>query len=154
MNTAAAPMLLACALLVAAPAAPAKSQSGGGAPARLTMGDPRAEHVNVLLSGRGRSARALVVETRRVGAPGSRLRLSVDRRPPFLSQILDADQCRFDDFGSVCTIAYPRGSTQFRDAIAAFRRGRVARVEILNAGNMAMAREVPLASFAKALANR
>jgi hypothetical protein len=141
-------LLLACLSASAAAAQPAPS-----APARLTMGDPRAEHVNVTLAGRGPS-RALVVETRRVGAPGSRLRLSVDRRRPFLSQILDADQCRFDDFGSVCTVSFPRGSASYRNAVAAFRTGRVARVEIENAGNMAMARNVSLATFARALARR
>ena len=153
MKLALVPTLLACALS-AVPMTAARAQSGPEAratPARLVMGDPRAEHVNVTLAGRGRST-ALVVETRRVGAPGSRLRLSVDRRRPFLSRILDADQCRFDDFGSVCTVSFPRGSATYRAALAAVRGGRVARVEIENAGNMAMVRNVSLAGFARALA--
>jgi hypothetical protein len=135
-------LLLACLSASAAAAQPAPS-----APARLTMGDPRAEHVNVTLAGRGRSARALVVETRRVGAPGSRLRLSVDRRRPFLSLILDADQCRFDDFGSVCTVSFPLGSLRMQRRTA--QEGRCpGRIE--NAGNWAMSRKRLPRIFTKA----
>jgi len=147
-----APLLLSALVFFgAASAALAGSAGRQREPARMTIGDPAGQHVNIVVARDGRASRALVIQTRRVGAPGSRLRLSVDRGRPLVSAILDDDQCRFDDDGSLCTISFGAGSAEYRRLVAAIRRGRTAHVEIENAGNMAMSRDVSLAGFARAL---
>ena len=146
------PALLSALLItIGAPGIATGSPGSMREPARMTIGDPKAEHVNIIVSPEAGESRALTIQTRRVGAPGSRFRLSVDRGLPLVSAILDAEQCRFDDQGSVCTISYARKSAEYRKVVPALRKGRNARVEIENAGNMAMSRDVSLAGFAKTL---
>jgi hypothetical protein len=133
---------LAAFLVTAAPAAQAFE---------LMFGEPEARHATLTFSPDTSGAEAIAVATRRVGAPGSRLTLSIDRsRAPLVDRILSDTDCRFDDKGSMCTFAIPGGTPEYDRIVEAFRLGRTLHIAITNAGSMEMAEDVSLIGFTKA----
>ena len=119
---------------------------------RMTIGDPHAEHIDIVIDRTGGSAKAIAIHMRRVGAPGSRFTLSIGGRPVVTPFILSETQCRFDAAGSICDLTIGQKDRAFRPLLAAFRSGRQARVTVENAGSIAMSKEVslrPLAGLAR-----
>ncbi len=120
-------------------------------PLQLMFGDPAARHATVTFAPDTGGAEAVVISTRRAGAPGSRLALSVDHAAtPLIDRILTADDCRFDDGGSRCAIAVPGDSPDYRALVTAFKRGLTLHIDITNAGSMEMSEDVSLKGFTKA----
>ncbi len=73
---------------------------------RLMFGAPEAEHATLTFLPDATSPEAIVIETRLVGAAGSRLALSVDRaKAPLFARLLTSDDCRFVEQASTCRLA-------------------------------------------------
>ncbi len=141
-------------LLAATAAVPASAQMmrvhrGADRTIHMMLGDPQAAHVEITLPRSGAYYELIRIETRRVGAPGSRFKLTVDQRKLAFATILDQKQCGFDNFGSVCTIVINRGDRLFVPFLQALRTGHTAHLEIENAGNMAMSTDVSLGTVAR-----
>jgi hypothetical protein len=95
--------------------------------------------------------RAIVVRTTQVGVAGSRFEVSVDReKEPVFSHIFATEECKFGDDGSKCEVIVPASSPTFAMIIREFKRGRLARVTIQDAGVMKMDQTVSLIGFTRA----
>lgn len=132
---------LSCAPLMA------HAQDTAGA-TRMTIGDPQAGHIDIVVLRTLGSARSIAIHLHRVGVPGSRFTLSIAGHPVVAPFILSGAQCRFDAAGSLCDLAIRRSDRAFRPLLAAFQSGRRARVTVENAGSMAMSTEVSLRPLA------
>lgn len=95
---------------------------------------------------------ALRISTHRVGNPGAKLSVSIDKSTsPLLSRLLTTQECKFADDGAECTIIIAGHTRTYQRFLAAFTRGRLAHVVITNAAVMQMQTDVPLTGFAKKL---
>lgn len=95
--------------------------------------------------------RAIIVRTTQVGVAGSRFEVSVDQaKTPVFAHIFTAEECTFGDGGSKCQVIIPGASSEFAGVLREFRRGRLARVSIQDAGVMKMDQTVSLVGFTKA----
>ncbi len=94
----------------------------------------------------------IVVRTSQAGVAGSRIEVFVDkaRTPPY-RHLFAADDCKFGDSGSKCVVIVPASSPAYPAILAQFRRGRVARVTIDDAGAMKMDQTASLEGFTKSL---
>jgi hypothetical protein len=94
----------------------------------------------------------IVVRTTQVGVAGSRIEVFVDKasRPAF-RHLFAADECKFGDNGSRCEVIVPSSSPAYATIIAEFKRGRVARVTVDDAGAMKMDQTASLAGFTRSL---
>lgn len=118
---------------------------------QLMFGAPDGEHATLTFSGDTASAEAIVVETRLVGAAGSRVSLSVDRAGGNLfDRILTEADCRFVDQASTCRFAIPGGTAEYAAIVAAFKAGLKAHVEVETAGSMEMSQDISLKGFTRA----
>ena len=96
--------------------------------------------------------RAITLNTTAVGVAGSRLEITVDQtRIPVFSHIFTPAECNFATGGSRCEILISANDPAYRRIIAGFKRGRVARVTVADAGVMKMDETLSLIGFAKAL---
>jgi len=94
----------------------------------------------------------IVVRTTQVGVAGSRIEVFVDKaRRPAFRHLFAADECKFGDSGSRCEVIIPSSSPAYAMILAQFRRGRVARVTVDDAGAMKMDQRASLAGFTKSL---
>jgi hypothetical protein len=95
--------------------------------------------------------RAIVIRTTQVGVAGSRFDVSIDgaKRPVF-NHVFTTEECKFGDGGSRCEVTIPATSPDFTAILREFRRGRVARVSIEDAGVMKMDQTLSLGGFTKA----
>jgi hypothetical protein len=121
---------------------------------RMTIGNPNAEHVDVAIVRAGKVFRAVKIDTRKVGAPGSKFTLSVDGHDVISPVILTEKECHYNETGSICEIVIDRKNSAFGPFLKAFRTGKTARVAIENAGNVAMVTDVSLRSVTRALRSR
>jgi hypothetical protein len=94
----------------------------------------------------------IVVRTTQVGIAGSRIAVFVDeaKRPAF-RHLFAADECKFGDSGSRWEVIIPSSSPAYAAIVAQFKRGRVARVTVDDAGAMKMDQTASLAGFTKSL---
>lgn len=94
----------------------------------------------------------IVVRTSQAGVAGSRIEVFVDKaeRPAF-RHLFAADECKFGDSGSRCEVIIPSSSPVYARILAQFRRGRVARVTVDDAGAMKMDQTASLKGFTKSL---
>lgn len=130
-------MLLAT-VLVTAPLHAAESLN-------LMFGVPDAEHATFSFAPDSSSPDAIAIETRLVGAAGSRLSLSIDRAPgTILDCILTEDDCRFVDQESTCRFSIPGDTAQYAAIVAAFKAGLTAHVTVETAGSMEMSKNISL----------
>jgi hypothetical protein len=97
----------------------------------------------------------IIVRTTQVGVAGSRFEVSVDRiNKPALSHIFTTEECKFGDRGSNCEVRIPASDPAFAEILSEFRRGRLARVSVQDAGVMKMDQTVSLGGFTKAIRGR
>jgi hypothetical protein len=95
---------------------------------------------------------AIVVRTTQVGVVGSRLEIGIDRAKKLaFSHTFTSAECKFGDGGSKCVVIVPASDPAFARIVRDFRRGRLARVSVQDAGVMKMDQVVPLVGVAKAL---
>jgi hypothetical protein len=96
--------------------------------------------------------RAIIVHTRQAGVAGARFEISIDgATKPVFDHIFTTGECKFSDDGSRCDVTIPQSSPEFAAILRGFRRGRMVRVSIQDAGVMRMDQTVSLAGVAKAV---
>jgi hypothetical protein len=96
--------------------------------------------------------RAIVLRTARAGVAGSRIEVRVDQaKEPVFSHIFAPGECKFGDGGSVCEVTIPAKDAAYRAILTRFRRGRLARVTVQDAGVMKMDQTASLKGFANRL---
>jgi hypothetical protein len=94
----------------------------------------------------------IVVHTTQIGVAGSRIEVFIDKsKTPTFSHLFAADECKFGDRGSMCEVTVPASSPAYAAILAQFKRGRVARVTVDDAGAMKMDQTVSLKGFTKSL---
>ena len=94
---------------------------------------------------------AIVLHTTQVGVAGSRFEVSIDRAErPVFDHIFGTEECKFGDSGSRCEVVIPASTPDYASILRAFRRGRLARVTIQDAGVMKMDQTVSLIGFTAA----
>ena len=106
----------------------------------------------VLVLDRTAKPRAIVLRTTRVGVAGSRIKVTVDEaKKAVLSHVFAAGECKFGNAGSACEVVIPATDRAYREILSRFKRGRLARVTIMDAGVMKMDETASLYGFARAL---
>jgi hypothetical protein len=94
----------------------------------------------------------IVVRTTQVGVPGSRIEVFVDKaKTPAFRHLYTAAECKFADNGSKCEVVVPASDPAYAAILAQFKRGRVARVTVDDAGTMKMDQTASLKGFTKSL---
>jgi hypothetical protein len=117
----------------------------------LMFGVPDAEHATFTFSPDESSPDAIVVETRLVGAAGSRLSLSIDKASgTIVDRILTQQDCRFVNQESTCRFSIPGDTPQYAAIVAAFKAGLTAHVTVETAGSMEMSQNISLQGFTRA----
>jgi len=94
----------------------------------------------------------IVVRTSQAGIAGSRIEVFVDKaKRPAFRHVFAAEECKFGDSGSKCVVIVPASSPAYATILSEFRRGRVARVAVDDAGAMKMDQTASLEGFTKSL---
>lgn len=94
----------------------------------------------------------IIVRTTQVGVVGSRIKVFVDKaKTPAFSHLFAASECKFGDSGSKCEVVVQASSRAYAAILAQFKRGRIARVTVDDAGAMKMDETVSLEGFTKSL---
>jgi hypothetical protein len=94
---------------------------------------------------------AIVLRTTQVGVAGSHFEVSIDRaKRPAFDHMFRTEECKFGDSGSRCEVVIPASTPDYSSILRAFRRGRLARVTIQDAGVMKMDHTVSLIGFTAA----
>ena len=94
----------------------------------------------------------IVVRTTQVGVAGARIEVFVDKaKTPAFSHLFDASECKFGDSGSKCEAIISSSNPAYASILAQFKRGRVARVTVDDAGVMKMDQTASLKGFTKSL---
>jgi hypothetical protein len=95
---------------------------------------------------------AIILRTARAGVAGSRIEVRVDRaKDPVFSHIFAPGECKFGEGGSACEVTIPAKDAAYRAILTRFRRGRLARVTLQDAGVMKMDQTASLKGFANML---
>jgi len=101
---------------------------------------------------KGAKPHRIVVRTSQAGIAGSRIEVFVDKaKRPAFRHVFAADECKFGDSGSKCVVIIPASSPAYAAILAQFKRGRVARVTVDDAGAMKMDQTASLEGFTKSL---
>ena len=94
----------------------------------------------------------IVVRTSQAGIAGSRIEVFVDKaRAPAFRHVFAADECKFGDSGSMCVLTIPASNPAYAAILAQFKRGRVARVTVDDAGVMKMDQTASFKGFTNSL---
>jgi hypothetical protein len=94
----------------------------------------------------------IVVRTTQAGVAGSRIEVFVDKaKTPAFRHLFAAGECKFGDSGSKCEVIVPASNSAYAAILAEFKRGRVARVTVDDAGVMKMDQTASLTGFTKSL---
>jgi hypothetical protein len=143
-----APLLLLIAILTSMRATQAAS---AGEAIMLRAGEATGPNA-VFAFDKETKPRAIVVRTTQAGVAGSRIEVGIDKAKTLaLSHIFTTEECKFGDGGSKCELIIPVSSPAFARIRDQFKRGRLARVSIQDAGVMKMDQTVSLIGFTKAI---
>ncbi len=94
----------------------------------------------------------IVVRTTQAGVPGSRIEVFVDKaKRPAFRHLFSAGECKFGDSGSKCEVIVMASNPAYSAILAQFKRGRVARVTVDDAGVMKMDQTASLTGFTRSL---
>lgn len=94
----------------------------------------------------------IVVRTNQLGVAGSRIEVFVDKaKTPAFRHVFTIAECKFGDSGSKCEVVVPASNPVYAAILARFKRGRLARVTVDDAGVMKMDQTVSLKGFTKSL---
>ena len=94
----------------------------------------------------------IVVRTTQVGVAGSRIQVFVDKdKAPAFNHLFATTECKFGDSGSKCEVIIPASNPAYSAILAEFRRGRLARVTVHDAGVMKMDQTASLKGFTRSL---
>ena len=115
---------------------------------RFVVGDARGAHVEFLIKPRFNSRHVVSFKIRRIGRPGSRLALRVDRADtPIYEAILTRDQCSQGNGMSVCSVTVPGHGAQADAIIKAFTSGRLVHVDVEDGDAKVMSDSASLTGF-------
>jgi hypothetical protein len=96
--------------------------------------------------------RRIVVRTTQAGIAGSRIEVFVDKaKRPAFRHLFSAGECKFGDSGSKCEVIVMASNPAYSAILAQFKRGRVARVTVDDAGVMKMDQTASLTGFTRSL---
>ena len=141
--------LLVSSFVIAFAAGPARNAVAADAIA-LRAGE--ATGPNVVFAFDKAKPHRIVVRTTQVGVAGARIEVFVDKaKTPAFRHLFDASECKFGDTGSKCEVTIPASSPAYAAILAQFKRGRVARVTVDDAGAMKMDQTASLEGFTKSL---
>jgi hypothetical protein len=94
----------------------------------------------------------IVVRTTQVGVGGSRIEVFVDKaKTPVFRHLFTTTECKFGDSGSKCEVIVPASNPAYAAILAQFKRGRVARVTVDDAGVMKMDQTASFKGFTNSL---
>ncbi|MEM9794978.1 MAG: hypothetical protein AAF919_00715 [Pseudomonadota bacterium] len=117
-------------------------------PVSLMFGDPAERHVEIVFGADRSGPEALVITTRRVGNPGARLSISIDRSQNWiLRRILTEDDCSFDNLGATCRVTVAGDTAKYNAFVIGFARAKTAHVAVENAATMEMSDDIDLDGF-------
>jgi hypothetical protein len=123
-------------------------------PVRIMAGNPSGPNV-VFSFDEGGAAKGLRIETHLVGNPGAKLSIWVDRSEHRLfSRVLTMNDCKYGDDGAKCRLVIDRKNPDYRRFVFAFKRGRIAHIEVQNAGVMQMSKDISLVGFTRKFGTR
>jgi len=133
----------------AAAQAPPKLEGNGVV---LAYGEPKGPHARVTFKKNRAATAALKIETMLAGVAGSKVSIFIDKdEKPVFIHTLTGDECRFNDQGSICTIALEGRVAAYGRVIDGFRKGRISRLQVETGGVMAMSCTVSLLGFNEAI---
>ena len=96
--------------------------------------------------------RRIVVRTTQIGVANSRIEVFVDKaKTPAFRHFFATAECKFGDSGSKCEVIVPDSNPAYAVLLDQFKRGRVARVTVEDAGAMKMDQTASLKGFTKSL---
>jgi len=96
--------------------------------------------------------RRIVVRTTQAGVAGSRIEVLVDgAKMPAFGHLFATAECKFGDNGSKCEVIVPASNPAYATILTQFKRGRIARVTVDDAGVMKMDQTASLNGFTKSL---
>ena len=117
----------------------------------LRAGEPTGPNVEFAFDKDAKPQR-IVVRTNQVGIAGSRFEVFVDKaKTPAFRHLFSTAECKFGDSGSKCEVIVPASDPAYAQILAQFKRGRVARVTVDDAGVMNMDQTASLKGFTKSL---
>ena len=117
----------------------------------LRAGEPTGPNVEFAFDKDAKPQR-IVVRTSQVGIGGSRFEVFVDKaKTPAFRHLFSTAECKFGDSGSKCEVIVPASDPAYAQILAQFKRGRVARVTVDDAGVMNMDQTASLKGFTKSL---
>ena len=117
----------------------------------LRAGEPTGPNVEFAFDTDAKPQR-IVVRTNQVGIDGSRFEVFVDKaKTPAFRHLFSTAECKFGDSGSKCEVIVPASDPAYAQILAQFKRGRVARVTVDDAGVMKMDQTASLKGFTKSL---
>jgi hypothetical protein len=118
----------------------------------ITLRAGEATGPNAVFAFDKRKPHRILVRTTQVGVAGSRIEVFVDRaKTPAFRHLFASAECKFGDSGSKCEVIVPASDPAYWSILAQFKRGRVARVTVDDAGVMKMDQTASLEGFAKSL---
>ena len=142
--------LLLSSFVVTFAAGPA--QSWRSRPRRSCCAPEKRQDANAIFAFDKAKPHRIVVRTTQVGVAGSRIEVFVDKaKRPAFRHLFAADECKFGDSGSKCEVIVPASNPAYAAILAQFKRGRVARVTVDDAGAMKMDQTASLKGFTKSL---
>jgi hypothetical protein len=99
------------------------------------------------------AAKALVLRTVLAGVAGSKVRISLDRsQRELFTHVFTEDECRFENGSvSICEIEIKAKSSDYARLVDGFKRAKLARFTIEEAGVMKMDYSIALIGFTKSV---
>jgi hypothetical protein len=117
----------------------------------LRAGEPTGPNVVFAFDADAKPHR-IVVRTTQVGIGGSRFEVFVDKaKTPAFRHLFSTAECKFGDTGSKCEVIVPASDPAYAEILGQFKRGRVARVTVEDAGVMRMDQTASLKGFSRSL---
>jgi hypothetical protein len=134
-------------MLIAAGAVVAQA---AGAPT-FRIGDVDGANATFVFDGNARPP-VIILRTARAGVAGSRIEVTVDQaKEPVFGHVFAPGECKFGEGGSACEVTISEKGAAYRAILTRFKRGRLARVTVEDAGVMKMDQTASLKGFAKLL---
>jgi len=94
---------------------------------------------------------AIILHTSQIGVAGSQIDVIVDKlKKPVFRHIFTPAECKFGDRGSTCEVIITANDAAYRAILMLFKRGRVAQIDVQDAGVAKVEKTLPLGGFAKA----
>lgn len=139
------PFYLAACLALCVPGSAAAGQS------LSLMLSPAGGSADIVFLDDMRATDAFMIRLTGLVAPGSRIKISIDRAKGALTdRIIQPEDCNFGLDPAVCVVQISGGSPEFSGLVQAFKLGLVGHLDITNPGFAAIQSSTSLIGFTKA----